>query len=497
MSQPSSALLASASLYQASFLWQELLAALGTTSTLLSGAGVALPTAPLVPFTDSRQPVSGGLYIPLVGERFDGHTFLKQVVKAGAAVVLVQADWWQAHTSSHKALLQKVQVLQVPDTLLAYMALGRFHRLRFPHTQVLALTGSSGKTTVKDMLTHCLSLVGRTVGTLKNHNNDIGLTQTLLSLEPETEWLVAEMGMRGLGQIRRLTRYALPNTALVLNVGPAHIGILGSLEAIAEAKSEIYEGLDPEKGMAIYNADDPILSLRLDEVALPKTRIGFTVAAIEGYRETEEGVQELLIETTWLPVPLPGKHQVSNVLAVLAVWRAYNLPLERLREGLLSFTVKNEGRWHLVMLSEARQLMALNDAYNANPASMKAALQAFLNPDAMVPPSKKILVLGAFNELGEHSVAYHKALGLWLAEQPEGQIAAVAFVGDEAEPAYKALKEAKPALPCCWVAQVAAVPEALQALNFTPWPLSQSTLFLKGSRSHGLETLLPLLCDEI
>jgi UDP-N-acetylmuramoyl-tripeptide--D-alanyl-D-alanine ligase len=485
-----------AALYQASFLWQEVLAACGASAERLSSSELPLPTAPLVPFTDSRHPVAGGLYIPLVGERFDGHAFLKQVAKAGAAAVLVQSSWWQAHRASHKALLQQVQVLQVPDTLLAYMALGRFHRLRFPNTQVIALTGSSGKTTVKDMLVHCLSYAGRTVGTLKNHNNDIGLTQTLLSLEPETEWLVTEMGMRGLGQIRRLTLHALPNIALVLNIGPAHIGLLGSLEAIAEAKTEIYEGLNPETGTAIYNADDPVLSLRLNEVALPKTRMGFTIAGIEGYRETEEGQQERLIETTWLPIPLPGKHQVSNVLAVLAVWRAYNLPLELLREALLSFTAKSEGRWHLVMLSQTRQLMALNDAYNANPASMKAALHAFLNPYAVMPPSKKILVLGAFNELGEHSVAYHKALGLWLAEQPEGLMAAVAFVGEEAEPAYTALKEAKPALPCCWVAQAAAVPEALQALKFAPWPLSQSTLFLKGSRSHHLETLLPLLSDE-
>lgn len=448
------------------------------------------------PYTDSRQEINLGLFVPLVGERFDGHDFLPQVVNSGTTAVLVQRGWWEAQECATQELLtRKSAVGLVEDTLDAYMALGRFHRKRSIKTQVIALTGSSGKTTVKNLLLHCLSQAGPTQATEKNYNNDIGVTLTLLSLKPETRWLIVEMGMRGLGEIKRLALHAEPDIGLVINVGPAHIGRLGSLETIAKAKCELLENLRRLGTLGLYNGDDALLSARAEQVNAAEKPLSYSESDVTLLPEDEAGHSRFELEGLTFRVPLPGKHQLSNVLAVLAIWRYNELPLKLLKTALESF-VPSDNRWDCRSVTNRPHWTLVNDSYNANPASMKAALQAFFSRQAPQGKAlKRLLILGGMEELGDQSDTYHAELADWLASRHPESWLAVIWVGESAKIAYNTLQTKHPELPQHWV-ETAEEVKALIEPKLAELPDSVALdVFLKGSRKQALETCLPWLSE--
>jgi UDP-N-acetylmuramoyl-tripeptide--D-alanyl-D-alanine ligase len=440
--------------------------------------------------TDSREIEAGTCFIPLVGERFNGHEFLSQLPRLGVALACCERTYYEAHQLELDAM-PDLSLLVVEDTLQALQALAQCHRRRCKAT-IIALTGSSGKTTLKDYLAHVCGHYYKTQATPANHNNDIGVAQTLLSIQAETQVVIIEMGMRGLGQIRRLSLMAEPDIGLLINVGPAHLEQLGSLENTAQAKCELVEGL---KHRLISNGEDPYLEQRLAELdlkALSHERYGLTDAsplvseADGGFRFTFQGVT--------FTTPLPGRHQVSNLLAVLKVATALNISPTQVAKALESFSPQ-AGRFARLDLGGGHQL--INDAYNANPVSMQASLNALMNtPLPQSPPkiSKRVLVLGSMKELGEESVAYHQALLDEIRQFPLEQIAGIVCIGEP----FGDLAPLAGDFFYAYFEETAGFDHALQKEAFLEkHALNDSSLvlewFLKGSRFHQLETLIPTL----
>lgn len=451
--------------------------------------------------TDSRDPQQcgpGSAFLPLVGDRFDAHTFCAQAAAQGVSILIVNTTWWQ--TVTDKTPYENTTVLAVDDTLGALQQLAHYHRRqRCQAVTVIALTGSSGKTTVKELLTTALKPHGPTAATFKNHNNDIGAAQTLLNLTGEERFLVIEMGMRGLGEIGRLSRMATPNIALLLNIGPAHIGRLGSLENIAIAKSEIAEGLDAETGCLIWNGDDPQLQRRVPEVWPPSQRQ--QTFNQHQWRWVDTSQQAILwqpdatTEPVRVQLAAPGPHQAMNVACVLTVVHSLGLDVALSAEALTSAAQQPaiEGRWQPMTMGD---LTIIHDAYNANPASMKASLESFFLWQGQQPqPGSGLLVLGAMEELGPLSRAYHLQLGESLFARagayPGWQ--RLILIGENAQPTLEALDELQtcpPAGLCSWFA---TIQEALPAIANACDDLRRHgpiTLLLKGSRSHQLEQVL-------
>jgi UDP-N-acetylmuramoyl-tripeptide--D-alanyl-D-alanine ligase len=463
------------------FTYAELLETTGGTT-----AGVLRPFERARLWTDTRTLAAGDFFLPLSGERFDGHDYLEPAIAAGATGAFVQRDKRAAHPEWEKL----PNLIAVDSPVDAYLALAGRHRQAIDPL-VIAVTGSSGKTTTKEMLYAVFSPLRKTMKTERNFNNEVGVSQTLLSLTPDTEALIVEMGMRGLRQIAPLARAARPDAALVINVGPAHIGLLGSLENIAEAKLEIAEGLDPETGVLVINGDDPHLSALAPQRWTGRLE-SYRLADAEGIAPFAEGEGKNAVEGVRfryrdcpIRLPVPGLHMVSNALGVLKLGESLGFPPEDLARGLSAFSPP-DGRGERRPLKGFPGVQVVNDAYNANPDSAKASLQAFLQTFT-VPgarrDAKPVLVLGGMKELGDFSEEYHRALGRWLAEQPG--IAALFTVGEEAGWLAEAARPTAD-YPVFHAADVEAVATRLLAEEV---PLKDTVLYLKGSRAYRLEEL--------
>jgi UDP-N-acetylmuramoyl-tripeptide--D-alanyl-D-alanine ligase len=450
------------------FTWQELQSATQAALAQTEAIAAAFPEAvPLV--TDSRQVKPGDFYIPLVGDRLDGHQFLEAAFQAGACGALAQTGKALPANAHH--------ILWVPNTTISFLQLGRYHRQRLNPT-VIGITGSSGKTTVKEMMYAALSPLFPTQCTQQNFNNDFGVAQTLLALQPSTRYHIVEMAMRGLGEIQRLTEHARPDIAIVNNVGPAHIERLGSLQAIAQAKTEIFKGLDPASGIAVINGDDELLVAETARV-WPGQTVYFSLESVQGLKPASDG-HGVSFQFKRHPVQLqvPGVHMVSNALAVLTVAELLALPLPDVIQGLSGYS-GSSGRWERKPLRAFPNAWVIQDAYNANPASMLASLQTFL---ADRTGTRKALILGAMNELGTFSDEYHQSIAEWLSEQ--SGLAWVLLVGEPWKLFYK---------PCFQDArfEVEWVPSTEKAHGFLKaQDLTDTQLLVKGSRSYALETLL-------
>jgi UDP-N-acetylmuramoyl-tripeptide--D-alanyl-D-alanine ligase len=444
-------------------------------------------------WTDTRSLQPGDFFLPLSGQNFDGHEYLEQAFQKGAVGAFVEESKFAKH-SEWRAL---PNLLLVPDATVAYLQVANFYR-RAINPMVIAVTGSSGKTTTKEMLFAALSPLRRCVKTQKNFNNEIGVAQTLLSLTPDTELLIVEMGMRGPRQIAPLSLAAQPDAAIIVNVGPAHIEFLGSLEAIAEAKLEIAEGLNPQDGLLVINGDDKQLRALVAQ-RWPHRLHAYRLDQAEDLRMTAEGswfrYRSQAGEQIEVRLTSPGRHLVANALGVLAVGEGLGFRAEELAVGLAQFQPA-EGRGGSQSLVGFNNVEVVNDAYNANPQSAQVALDAFLSMQSgELKPL--IILLGGMKELGDFSEAYHRALGRWLSEQ--AKIAALFTIGEEAAwirdeiLTVRIEAEGEESLPFFDVWQVEDVEAAAIALLQRRALLDNSILYLKGSRAYHLERLPELL----
>jgi UDP-N-acetylmuramoyl-tripeptide--D-alanyl-D-alanine ligase len=347
---------------------------------------------------DSREVSGGSLFVAIQGERVDGHDYASSASSNGAVVVL-----------SERVL--DVPCIVVPNTVEALGMLGKFVRDQLSCT-VIGITGSSGKTSTKDLLESVLSEFGETIAPVGSFNTEVGVPLTILRATLETRFLILEMGMRGLGHIEYLCDLSSPTIGVLLNIGSAHIGMLGSQKAIAQAKGELIEGL-PSSGLAILNGDDPFVreqavrtqarvvffgesgtaDVRASDVDLdPMARPKFTL---------HYGGQEAKVK-----LRVHGEHFVSNALAVASIALEIGLPLDEVAAALSKATIQS--KWRMEVTDTPDGVIVINDAYNANPESMRAALKTLA---AMGTEQTTWAVLGEMLELGDDSMMEHDAIG--------------------------------------------------------------------------------------
>jgi UDP-N-acetylmuramoyl-tripeptide--D-alanyl-D-alanine ligase len=354
---------------------------------------------------DSRKVVPGTLFVAFPGERVDGHDFAARAIGAGAVAVLGTRE------------VAGLPMVLVDDALTAMGALARAVVERLPELTVIGLTGSSGKTTTKDLIAQLTARLGPTVAPAGSFNNELGHPYTVLQADPQIQFLVLEMGARGPGHVRYLCEVARPRIAVVLNVGSAHIGEFGSVEGIAAAKGELVEAL-PADGVAVLNADDPRVramaartqarvvlvgeaddaEVRAREVTLDERgRASYTLVTPEGHRPVRLG--------------LTGRHQVGNSLAAAAVARELGMPLAELPAALGELGLRSTRR--MDVFDRADGITVIDDSYNANPASTSVALRALAG---MGQDRRTVAVLGYMAELGAFERDGHEEVGRLAAD---------------------------------------------------------------------------------
>jgi UDP-N-acetylmuramoyl-tripeptide--D-alanyl-D-alanine ligase len=337
--------------------------------------------------TDTRYIEPGQIFLALRGESFDGHRFVEQAIAAGAIAAIVD-----------QPIDAAVPQIVVADTLKAYQAMGRWWREQFT-IPVIAVTGSVGKTTTKELIAAALGTQGVVLKTEANFNNEIGVPKTLLNLTPSHRFAVIEMGMRGPGEIAELAQIAQPIIGVITNVGTAHIGRLGSREAIARAKCELLAEL-PIQSTAILNADNPLLLETAEGVWAGKT---ITYGLTQGDLRGTVADQTLEVNGTHYPLPLPGAHNALNFLAAIAIFRVLGLDDTPLRQGLMVNLPGGRAQRHTL----ANDIVLLDESYNAGPESMEASLKLL----SKTPGLRHIAVLGPMKELGDYTEQLHREIG--------------------------------------------------------------------------------------
>lgn len=342
--------------------------------------------------TDTRTLQPGEAFLALQGDTFDGHHFLEAAVDKGAKALIIAQPPAQN-------LPDTIPQLRVKDTLQAYQRIGNWWRDRF-EIPIIGITGSVGKTTTKELIASVLATRGQVLKTQKNYNNEIGVPKTLLELSEDDDYAVIEMAMRGQGQIAELTEIACPTIGVITNVGTAHIGLLGSREAIAQAKCELLVKM-PNNGIAILNADNELLMKTAATVWQGET---ITYGLEKGDLRGELlDFQTLRVEGKDFHLPLLGRHNASNYLAALAVAKVLNIDWQPLLSGISVDLPK--GRAQRYQLGE--NITILDETYNAGFESMVAALRLLKE----TPAQRHIAVLGTMKELGHKSAELHQQVG--------------------------------------------------------------------------------------
>lgn len=421
--------------------------------------------------TDSRNIQPGCIYIALRGERFDGHDFIAQAEQAGAVALMVERP----------PVDSKLPYIQVADTRLGLGQLAASWRQSFA-VPLLAVTGSNGKTTVKEMLRCICAEAGPVLATQGNFNNDIGLPLSLLQLNGEHCHAVIEMGANHAGEIDYLSHLASPNVALITQCAPAHLAGFQSIEGVARAKAEIFKHLS-ENGIAIINIDDDFADFWVQGLRDNLAHISFGLHAnadvyATGIQAHAEG-QAFCLHTPEgecdIRLALLGEHNVYNALAAAACALAAGLPLEMIEQGLRKMQPVS-GRLNLKPGRAGLRL--IDDTYNANPSSLFAAMQVL-----SVQPGPRWLILGDMRELGEDSISFHRQAG----EQAKNlQLDALYAVGRDSQAAVEAFGQAAQHFP----SQDALISYLQQQ---TP---QGATLLFKGSRGMRMEQVVAALIAE-
>ncbi|NLO35732.1 MAG: UDP-N-acetylmuramoyl-tripeptide--D-alanyl-D-alanine ligase [Clostridiaceae bacterium] len=465
------------------------------------GTGPAAEPIPGVS-SDSRSLKAGELFIALHGDRFDGHAFLRQAAERGAGALLIDDPQSLADCPD-----LALPVLQVPDTLKALQDLAAGYRQTLPG-QVVAITGSVGKTSTRQMVAACLKPALRVHQTAANRNNEIGLPETMLDADRQDQAIVVELGMRGPGEISLLSRIARPDIALITCIGWSHIGRLGSREAILAAKWEIVEGLGPG-GLLILNADDPLLLQAADQLSgdirlalvtsTPKGRqaahalnrpLAFLLSAGPADASAEQtrftaccSVSGQADETVAVMLPFPGQHHVRNALFGLAAARALHVSLAAAAAGAAGCPADGNRQ----KLVRTHDITIMDDAYNAAPESMEAALEAL----AVLAGhgGRKVAALGCMLELGPFAPEAHRQVGERVAELGFGLLLAY---GPEADDLLIGARTVNPEIPSCSCQDHEEMAGRLSA-SLQPGDF----LLIKGSRGYAMEKVTALLLEQL
>ena len=421
---------------------------------------------------DSRRIRPGGLFVALAGERVDGHEHAAGAVGAGAVGVLA-------------ARPVGVPAVVVPDVPAALADLARAVLGRLPDVTVVGVTGSSGKTSTKDLLAQLLAELGPTVAPPGSFNNELGHPYTVLRSTVDTRYLVLEKSARGIGHVAWLTRIARPRIGVVLNVGTAHLGEFGSRENIALAKGELVEAL-PADGVAVLNADDPLVLAMAGRTAARVVTVGLAPTAdvrAVGVTLDERGTPsyELVTAAGSVPVTLAvhGEHQVGNSLAAAAVALELGMPLPAVAGAL--GRARALSRWRMEVTERPDGVLVVNDAYNANPESMAAALRALTT---MARGRRSWAVLGEMGELGPAAADEHRRIGELTAELGVDR---VVVVGPDAQRLYAAAREG--------AVHVDDADAAIALLRAQLRP--EDVVLVKASRAAGLERVALALAEPV
>ncbi len=421
--------------------------------------------------TDTRTLKPGSLYVPLSGEHFNGHKFSAQALAAGAVAMLAEED-----------VTTDLPVVRVANTLKALADIAAWHRDQFTGP-VVAVTGSAGKTSVKQLTAHVLSMAFNTWMTQGNLNNHIGAPLTLLALQPEHQAAMIELGASGKGEIAYTAQLVKPQVGIITNVAEAHLEGFGSVETICATKGELLDFIADE-GTAVLNADDVFFGdwvsrLSARNAGVKITSFGFSEQADVRAEHIKTGMLDsqftLLAEGQSLSVnlPLPGEHNIRNALAVVAATRAVGLSFEQIISGLES-AVAVKGR--LQKNTGRNGQIILDDSYNANPGSFRAAI------DVLAQAEKSWLVMGDMAELGADEVSLTAGIGAYAKAK---KIKVLTATGRLSKAAVDAFGEG-----AHWFADKDQLTEFLN--NNTG---DGDTLLVKGSRSAGMETVVSTLCS--
>ncbi len=438
---------------------------------------------------DSRTVKQGDLYVALPGERVDGHQFVEEAMKAGARGVLVTES--PASAACIYARELGIPIIEVPNTFHAIEDLARAWR-DFIGGKVVAVTGSTGKTTTKNLVRDVCASRFATVATVANQNNELGVPNTILAADPDTQVVIVEMGMRGLGQIRHLCSIARPDWGVVTNVGDCHMELLGSRENIVRAKGELFDELPPGSGKAFANFDDEssegmVDGARLAEKGIEVVRYGFGAGEAEGARVWPEDVtldaegravfqlcergfaKDAPREATLFDMEadarkaachlsIRGEHNVANACAAAGVGIALGIPVEDVARAL-SESISETGRLETMVARDG--FTVVNDAYNANPDSMRAALKML---SSMGVSGSRIAVLGDMGELGDVEVSCHEGIGEFAAALYDDKLLdELICVGELARHVHDAAQEG--GMPPEALAHVTGIAGALELLE--------------------------------
>lgn len=449
----------------------EVLQACGKAARFV-GHNDRLAQYPLGLSTDSRTCRAGEIFIALRGEKFDGHQFAATILTSGALAAIVDQSWFAAQAGAPENLLV------VEDTLLALQQIGQAIRQRWGKT-VIAITGSNGKTTTKELVASVLAqnqAVHKTTGNLNNH---LGVPFTLAALQPQHDLAIIEMGMNHYGEIARLCEIAAPNYGLITNVGRAHIEFFKTLDGVAKAKGELFEYLHAHDGVAFLNADDPKLKTVLPSQTKAISYGLHQPAQVQGQITgvDENGCVTLVWRKHNLHLAIPGTHNAINALAAVAVGEHFGVAPEKIRLALAG-TPPVAKRMQIL---HRGAVTIINDAYNANPESMAAALE-FLATLPAPGSSRRIAVLGDMLELGEAALLAHEEIGA-LAKRLA--IHAIFAYGPHMQRMVQAVGDAK------WAEHFDDKAQLGEALSRSV--RAGDLILLKGSRGMAMEEVIEKL----
>ena len=445
---------------------------------------------------DSKEVKEGDVYIALKGERFDGNDFCQSAIDNGAKVCIVSKDVrekendtklvnTEADKINNSIKENKVTIIKVEDTLKALQEIATYKRMQY-NIPVVAVTGSVGKTSTKDLIASVVSQKYNTLKTKGNYNNEIGLPLTILGLTNE-EAMVVEMGMNHLGEIRKLTNIAKPTVAVITNIGTAHIGNLGSRENILKAKLEILEGL--QGNTVVINNDNDLLHKWVNENKEKYNIITYGIKNKSKYMATDiksfEDKSEFKvvcekdesINNKMVTVPVGGEHFILNSLCAIAVGEYLNVPTEKIINGIANLELTKK---RMEVLTSKSGATVINDTYNANYDSMKAAI-TYLKE---IKDKRKIAVLGDMLELGDYSKELHEKVG----EEVDESIDILITIGKEAK--YIAEKaKAKQIIEC------KDNEEAVRKLK--ELETKDDAILLKASNGMKFFEIATALCEEV